>query len=90
MTKDIKEILLNNMANNTITIPRKEYQELKIRASAFNRYLREMIKEKILEDFEVSLKETNLYKEGFIEDLVEAKKDILEGNIKEVYSLKEL
>lgn len=75
---------------NTVTIPKKEYQELKTKALAFDRYLTQSLKEKILRDFEVSLKKTGRYTTKFIEDLVEAKQDILEGNIKEISSLKNL
>lgn len=75
---------------NTITISKKEYQQLRTKASAFDQYLVPSIRKQVLKDFEAALKKTGLYSRKFIKDLVEARCDILEGNIKEISSLKTL
>lgn len=73
-----------------ITIPKRTYQELRLKALAFERYITYRIKKSHLKELEKDLIKTGLYKNSFIKSLLTAEKDHLEGNVREVRSLKEL
>lgn len=74
----------------TITIPKKEYQDLRAKALAFERYFKKSVQDFHLQELEKDLKVTKLYKNKFVKSISASEQDHLEGNIREIDSLKEI